>query len=577
MTGEQVVRRLAAIVVADVVGYSRLIGADETGTLARLATLRRDIVDHAIARHAGRLFKETGDGFLVEFTSAVQAVTCAMEIQKQVEAKAGEGQPLRLRIGIHVGDVVVQGEDLMGDGVNIAARIEGIADPGGIALSRAVYEQVRDRLDTSFDDRGEIELKNISRPVHIFAIGGESAAAPQALALPDKPSIVVLPFQNMSGDPEQDYFADGMVEEITTVLSRVRWLFVIARTSAFTYKGQARDLRQVGRDLGVRYLLEGSVRKSGRRVRVTAQLIDAETGAHLWADRFDGGLEEIFDMHDRVAMEVVSAIEPNLRHAEIERSRRKPTASLDAYDLYMRASAAFMEPSGRNLRAALDFTQQAIARDPHFARALALRAVCIMHSVDSFGPDAIPEALRLAHAALATSSDDSEATSFAAMTIALLGSSIETALTGSERALTLNPNGFSAIMHSGWVQAAAGHPNEAINMFTRALRLSPRDPFRGYCELGLAIGYRDAGHPENALAWARRAILTLPQLAGGYRAAAVALVDLGRIDEARDMIRQLLQTQPHARIDPAFVRRQNRNESTTESWIRTLQQAGLPD
>jgi adenylate cyclase len=368
-----------------------------------------------------------------------------------------------------------------------------------------------------------------------------------------------------------------MVEEITTVLSRVRWLFVIARTSAFTYKGQARDLRQVGRDLGVRYLLEGSVRKSGRRVRVTAQLIDAETGAHLWADRFDGGLEEIFDMHDRVAAEVVSAIEPNLRHAEIERSRRKPTASLDAYDLYMRASAAFMEPSGRNLRAALDFTQQAIARDPHFARALALRAACIMHSVDSFGPDAVPEALRLAHAALATSSDDSEATSFAAMTIALLGGSIETALTGSERALMLNPNGFSAIMHSGWVQAAAGHPNEAINMFTRALRMSPRDPFRGYCELGLAIGYRDAGHPENALAWARRAILTLPQLAGGYRAAAVALVDLGRVDEARDMIRQLLQTQPHARIDLAFVRRQNRNESTTESWIRALQQAGLPD
>ena len=271
----------------------------------------------------------------------------------------------------------------------------------------------------------------------------------------------------MSGDPEQDYFADGMVEEITTVLSRVRWLFVIARTSAFTYKGQARDLRQVGRDLGVRYLLEGSVRKSGRRVRVTAQLIDAETGAHLWADRFDGELEEIFDMHDRVATEVVSAIEPNLRHAEIERSRRKPTASLDAYDLYMRASAAFTEPSGRNLRAALDFTQQAIARDPHFARALALRAVCIMHSVDSFGPDAIPEALRLAHAALATSSDDSEATSFAAMTIALLGGSIETALTGSERALMLNPNGFSAIMHSGWVQSCSW-PSERSNQHVHA-------------------------------------------------------------------------------------------------------------
>src|SRR5207344_668947 len=347
-------RRLAAILVADVVGYSKLIGSDEAGTLAQLQALRTEIIEPQIAKHAGRLFKSMGDGFLIEFASAVQAVSCAKAIQE-----ADDGQPLRLRIGIHVGDVVVQGDDLMGDGVNIAARIESIADPGGVALSRAVYEQVRDRLDTSFDDRGEIELKNINRPVHIFAIGGEGAAPPPALTLPDKPSIVVLPFQNMSGDPEQDYFADGMVEEITTVLSRVRWLFVIARTSAFTYKGQARDLRQVARDLGVRYLLEGSVRKSGRRVRVSAQLIDAETGAHLWADRFDGELEEIFDMHDRVATEVVSAIEPNLRHAEIERSRRKPTASLDAYDLYMRASAAFMEPSGRNLRAALDFTQQA--------------------------------------------------------------------------------------------------------------------------------------------------------------------------------------------------------------------------
>ena len=497
-------RRLAAILAADVVGYSRLMGRDESGTLARLKVHRAERLEPVLDRNGGRLVKTTGDGAIVEFGSAVDALRAAIECQQAV-ADANRDQPedtrIVFRIGLHLGDLIVDGDDLYGDGVNVAARLEAEALAGGIVVSGAIHDAVAGRLNAGFEDLGPLSLKNIDRSVRAFRVqwkpdewasvtadpGLPNPAKEQALPLPDKPSIVVLPFQNMSGDPDQDYFADGMVEEITTVLSRVRWLFVIARTSAFTYKGQARDLRQVGRDLGVRYLLEGSVRKSGRRVRVTAQLIVAETGAHLWADRFDGELEEIFDMHDRVATEVVIAIEPNLRHAEIERSLRKPTASHDAYDFYMRASAAFTQPTGRNLRAALDFTQQAITRDPRFARALALRALCIMHSLDSFGPDAVPEALRLAHAALATSSDDSEATSFAAVTIALLGGSIETALTGSESALMLSPNGFSAVMPSGWIQTAAGHPNEAIDMFKRALRLSPRDPFRGYTELGLAI------------------------------------------------------------------------------------------
>src|SRR5436190_13669788 len=275
-------RRLAAILVADVVGYSRLVGADESGTLARLAALRREVADPLIAGHGGRVFKETGDGFLVEFASAVQAVTCARALQEKLD-----GGPLTLRIGIHVGDVVVQGNDLMGDGVNIAARLESVAEPGGIALSRQVHDQVRDRIDAVFEDRGEVELKNIARPVHVFALGGKSTDAPSApaLTLPDKPSIAVLPFQNMSGDPEQEYFADGMAEDIITALSRFKSLFVIARNSSFAYKGQAVDIKRVGRELGVQYVLEGSVRKAGGRLRITGQLIETETSNHLWAER----------------------------------------------------------------------------------------------------------------------------------------------------------------------------------------------------------------------------------------------------------------------------------------------------
>ena len=295
-------RRLAAILVADVAGYSKLIGSDEAGTLAQLQALRADVIEPQIAKHAGRLFKAVGDGFLVEFASAVQAVICAKAIQ---EANS-EGR-LQLRIGIHVGDVVVHGDDLMGDGVNVAARVEGIADAGGIALSRQVHDQVRDKVDLGFMDKGEVELKNIARPVQVFVIGGSKTdSQATALPLPDKPSIAVLPFQNMSGDPEQEYFADGVVEDIITALSRFKSLFVVARNSSFTFKGRAVDIKQVGRELGVRYVLEGSVRKAANRVRITGQLVESETGAHRWADRFDGPLEHIFDLQDEVTQKVVT-------------------------------------------------------------------------------------------------------------------------------------------------------------------------------------------------------------------------------------------------------------------------------
>ena len=333
LSAERVERRLAAILAADVAGYSRLMERDEAGTLARLRTLRRDLIDPKIAEHKGRIVKTTGDGLLVEFPSVVEAVACAVAVQREMAARndtTAEDERIEFRVGINSGDVIVEDGDIHGDGVNIAARLEGIAEPGGICVSAIVHDQVQGRLECAFEDIGEQSLKNLVRPVRVYRVGpkspladpllpglepgvaAEGVGAGSALPLPDKPSIAVLRFQNMSGDPEQEYFADGMVEEIITALSRIRWLFVIARNSTFTYKGQAIDVKRVGRELGVRYVLEGSVRKGGGRVRITAQLIEAETGAHLWADRFDGSLEDVFELQEQVAISVAGVIEPAL-------------------------------------------------------------------------------------------------------------------------------------------------------------------------------------------------------------------------------------------------------------------------
>ncbi|MBV8918646.1 adenylate/guanylate cyclase domain-containing protein [Bradyrhizobium sp.] len=330
-------------------GYSRLMGLDEVGT-ARALREHRAVTDALVAKHGGRIVKSMGDSVLLEFPSVVHAVECAVAVQA-VMAERNQGVPedrrMLFRIGINLGDILIEGDDILGDGVNVAARLEGIAEPGGICVSSSAYDQVRGKVAVEFVDLGEQRLKNIDRPVHVFAAKSKDhlgLVAPSALPsrpdermplpLPDKPSIAVLPFQNMSGDPEQEYFADGMVEEITTALSRFHWLFVIARTSTLAYKGRAVDLKQAGRELGVRYLLEGSVRKSGNRVRITGQLIDATTGAHLWADRFDGALENIFELQDRVASGVVGAIDPKLLAAEVARVKRKAPADLNAYDLF---------------------------------------------------------------------------------------------------------------------------------------------------------------------------------------------------------------------------------------------------
>jgi TolB-like protein len=378
-------RRLAAIFAADVAGYSRLMGADEEGTLERLKALRRELVDPKIAEHRGRIVKTTGDGLLVEFASVVDAVRCAVAVQQAMpERNTGVAADSRieLRIGINLGDVIVEGDDLYGDGVNIAARIEALADAGGVFVSNTVHDHVRDRLPFLFEDLGEQQVKNIARPVRVYRVRdtgtatSPSAPAHPVLPLPDKPSIAVLPFANMSGDPEQEYFADGMVEEIITALSRIRWLFVIARNSTFTYKGQAVDVKQVGRDLGVRYVLEGSVRKAGGRVRITAQLIDAQSGAHLWADRFDGSLEDVFNLQDSVAISVAGVIEPALQAAETARSADRSTNDLTAYDLYLRALPHWMSWEKNRVIEALHLLEQAIERDQRYGPALSTAAFC---------------------------------------------------------------------------------------------------------------------------------------------------------------------------------------------------------
>src|SRR5712691_10476677 len=341
LASERVERRLTAILAADVVGYSRLTGIDEEGTHVQLKDCLRAVFHPSIAEHRGRVVKTTGDGMLAEFGSVVDAVRCALAVQRGM-AERNQGLPQEQRIEFRI-DINLDAGDIFGDGVNVAARIEGLAEPGGICLSDDAQRQVRGKLDVAFEDAGEQRLKNIARPVRVFRVrpGGAAANARPVLALPDKPSIAVLPFQNLSGDPEQEYFADGMVEDIITALSRFRNLFVISRNSSFTYKGHAVDVKQVGRELGVRYVLEGSVRKGGGRVRITAQLIEPESGAHLWADRFDGSMEDVFDLQDKIAVSVAGIIEPALQAAEIERARRKPTESLDAYDYYLRAHASF--------------------------------------------------------------------------------------------------------------------------------------------------------------------------------------------------------------------------------------------
>ncbi len=410
MGAERVERRLMAILAADVAGYGRLVGADDEGTLAQWKAHFRELIEPKIAEHHGRIVRITGDGLLVEFVSVIAALKCAVEVQHGMGERnidVPQEKRIEFRMGINVGDIIIDGTDIWGDGVNLAARLEALSQPGGICVSARVQEDADGRLDIAFEDMGEQQLKNIARPTRVYRVRLDGRAPTPAPALPDKPSIAVLPFNNMSGDPEQEYFADGMVEEIITALSRIHGLFVIARNSSFTYKGRAVDVKQVGRELGVRYVLEGGVRKAGNRLRITGQLIDATTGMHLWADRFDGSLDDIFDLQDRVAASVVGAIAPQLENAEIARAKRKPTGSLDAYDYYLRGIASLnQEPTDRKANSdALRLFLKAIELDPDFAAAYGMAAwCCVWRKANGWVTDRVKEfgeAERLARRAVA--------------------------------------------------------------------------------------------------------------------------------------------------------------------------------
>ena len=442
MTTEQ--RRLAAIVSADVAGYSRLMGRDESGTLAALKALRQEVVDPAIASHGGRIVKTTGDGLLLEFPSVVNAVRCAVEVQTAMAdrtAEIAEDRRIAFRIGINIGDIIVEGDDIFGDGVNVAARLQEIAAPGGICISSRVHEDVRDRLDTAFDDGGTQTLKNIARPVQVWrwqpgtAVLPKPAPAPTALPLPDKPSIAVLPFQNMSGDPEQEYFADGMVEDIITAMSRYPSLFVIARNSSFFYKGRAIDVKLVGRELGVRYVLEGSLRKFGNRIRVTAQLVEAEAGHHVWAEHYDRDLADIFALQDEITRTVTVAITPAIAYAEQHRALRKPPASLDAWAAYQRGLWHVGKFSAADNALAQKFFQQAIDLDPNFAGGYGALAIAQLQSAGVFHKHTLTEVQSTAEIAArkAVALDGADAESRVSLAFALLtGGDCEGALIESE-------------------------------------------------------------------------------------------------------------------------------------------------
>jgi TolB-like protein/class 3 adenylate cyclase len=590
LTGERVERRLTAVLAADVAGYSRLMGGDEEGTLTRLKAVRKNLVDPTVAAHRGRIVKTTGDGMLVEFASAVDAVRCAIELQDGMARQSADGLPdtrIEFRIGIHVGDIIFDDNDIFGDGVNIAARLEGIAEPGGVCISDDTYRQVRDRVDTAFDDKGEIALKNIARSVRVFALAGAKQPATKAieqapqLSLPDKPSIAVLPFQNLSGDPEQEYFADGMVEEIITGLSRSKSLFVIARNSTFTYKGKAADIRQVGRELGVRYVLEGSVRKSGKRVRVTAQLIDASTDAHLWADRFDSDLEDIFDLQDRLTSDVIGAISPQLERAEMERAQRKPTKNLKAYDYYLRALFTLRQYTREGNVEALRLTKIAISLDPSFARAYTF-AADIFGQRKAFGwiADAAQERVetrQFAERAIQLDRDDPLVLASSGQAYSFVLEEPENGVALLTRAMALDPNLAIARNWSGWGNIYLGNTDAAIEQFSAAIRLSPLDPRLFLPQTGMAYALFFAGRYEDGLAWATRAMQNQSNFLGAHRTLMANLAMTGRIAEARRACDAMLKADPTFCISGITKRTPFRRPEDIERLGEAYRIAGVPE
>jgi TolB-like protein/class 3 adenylate cyclase len=588
-------RRLAAILAADVVAFSALMERDEEGTYARVGNLRREVIEPRLSDHQGRLIKTTGDGFLAEFASPIAALRCALAIQGDL---ANTPDALRLRIGLNLGDVIIEESgDVYGEGVNVAARLEALADPGGILISDKILREVEGKVDAAFSDRGEQQVKNISRPVHIYAVrqAGSVETTPEKtsgaafviakpvdaakpLPLPDKPSIAVLPFQNMSGDPEQEYFADGMVEDIITALSRFKSLFVIARNSSFAYKGKPVDIKTVGRELGVRYVLEGSVRKAAGKVRITGQLIDAATGAHLWADKFDGALEDVFGLQDQVTANVVGLIAPKLEQAEIERARQKPTDSLDSYDFYLRGMACLN--SRKPPAEARQFFSEAFRRDPEYAAAYTMAAWTLLRQQATGGVPLTPEmradAIELARRGSRMGSDDAFALALSGHVLTYLGHEYDRGAAMVEQAVALNPNLGVAWHSRGWVSLMCDEAERALESFDRMIRLSPLDPLRIGAWTGSSFALFSLQRYEEGCATAMKSIQVVvdAHTLGAY---IVNAVNAGRTAEAEEAAGQLLARQPDFRASYAQSAFPIRSADLRQRLTACLREAGLPE
>jgi adenylate cyclase len=583
---------LAAVLAADVAGYSRLMGRDEERTLEQLKALRRTLVDPAVAVHRGRIVKSTGDGLLAEFASAVDAVRFAVELQ-QTMAKENAAVPAELRIefrvGIHVGDIIIDEQDIFGDGVNIAARLEGIAAPGGVCISDDAQRQIRGKVDVLFEDMGPQALKNISEPMRSWRLqfGDQGSAvqpslppsAAQPLPLPDKPSIVVLPFDNMSAEPGQDYLADGIVEAITAALSRIRSFFVIARSSAFTYKGRATNARDIGRELGVAYLLEGSVQKIGNRLRIIVQLIETEAGAHVWSSRYDGTIDEFFDLEDRITEQVAGALQPSVRIAEIERSRRKRPQDLGSYDYTMRAMPHVWALEKEESARAIELLEKALAIDPTYPLALSLAGWChAQRSVYNWSDDLAESQLKaqsLAEQAAQMSGDDP-------IILAVLGTvhtfvrNHGTARVLLERAVTIDPNAAWAWSRLGWVECYADQSQKSIENFERALRLSPIDPMNFNNYVGMGSAHEIAQEYDQAIAFYRRALQERPNATWIYRNLAASLAGADRMEEAKQVFAAMIRSYPDLTVSK-FKQAMVFSPGKLERMAENLRKLGLPE
>lgn len=584
MAAERVERRLTAVFAGDIAGYSRLMGADEEGTLARLNDLRRGFLDPKIAEHRGRVVKRTGDGILLEFASAVDAMRCAVDMQRSMSGRNASvpvDKRIELRIGIHVGDIIIEDGDIFGDGVNIAARLEGIAQPGGVCISDDAFRQVRGKLDVAFEDGGEQALKNIERPVRVYwvQVGKKSEAPASTLALPSKPSIAVLAFQNMSGDPEQEYFADGIAEDIITALSRSRWLFVVARNSSFTYKGKSVDVRQAGRELGVRYVLEGSVRKSGNRVRITAQLVDASDGHHVWADRYDRAFEDIFAVQDEMTNQITSAIAPGIVAAEVQRAQAKDAGELGIWERLMRAHWHMQRFNPGDFKEAARLLDELLRHEPNNATALSDLAVVWHYSGSlAWADDPTAAFARSGDAARrAVAADDKDTAGHAMVGIdELFSGRHDAAIRRLQRAIELDPN--SNIAH-GMLSAAyafGGEAEPAIEQAEVAIRLSPRDFLNVVWHITSAWAHLSVDRLEKAAECARRAADWNPAFADAHGVHASALGHLGRMAEARaslDVFTGLIR----GSLADQLSARPFRRPADRERYLAGLRKAGLPE